>query len=349
MSAAEGSPQRPSRGRDIYFELGRGEAREGRPLEALLSAYRIGARVAWRHAAAGARQRGPRGATPSPRWPRRVRLHRRAVRALGRGLRLRAVRGGGRGGRPAARPGAADGRAPAGRAGGGGGRGPRRGLAAARHARRAGVARRPRRAPGERAAVRLARRAACATTPCARSCPTPRRPGACASSRARSTARPPRWAPWCPGRRPGGAPLARRAALRPGRRGPAPGRRPGGHGPAPGRAGPAARPAAARGPGRVEPGPARRPHRRARARACSRRCAAGSTTRGACPTWRAPSTCIRRRSATGSTQLREAFGPALDDPDGRFELALAVRAPGAAEPRPGEPQETSRRRPVSTS
>ena len=48
------------------------------------------------------------------------------------------------------------------------------------------------------------------------------------------------------------------------------------------------------------------------------------------------------------TQLREAFGPALDDPDGRFELALAVRAPAPRSP-PGVPQATSRRRPVSTS
>ena len=58
VSTAEGRVQRPGRGRDIYFELGRGEAREGRPLEALLSAYRIGARVAWRHAAAAAGRGG---------------------------------------------------------------------------------------------------------------------------------------------------------------------------------------------------------------------------------------------------------------------------------------------------
>jgi hypothetical protein len=35
-------------GRAIYVELGRGEFREGRSLDALLSAYRTGARVAWR-------------------------------------------------------------------------------------------------------------------------------------------------------------------------------------------------------------------------------------------------------------------------------------------------------------
>ena len=58
VSAAEGRPMRPARRRDIYFELGRGEAREGRALDALLAAYRVGARVAWRHAAAAARGAG---------------------------------------------------------------------------------------------------------------------------------------------------------------------------------------------------------------------------------------------------------------------------------------------------
>ena len=38
--------------REIYVELGRGELRAGRPLEALLAAYRLGARVAWRRQAA---------------------------------------------------------------------------------------------------------------------------------------------------------------------------------------------------------------------------------------------------------------------------------------------------------
>src|SRR5215210_7447605 len=38
-------------GRRVYVALGRGEARAGRSLEALLAAYRIGARVAWRRTA----------------------------------------------------------------------------------------------------------------------------------------------------------------------------------------------------------------------------------------------------------------------------------------------------------
>lgn len=39
---------------DAAYELGRGEVRDGRSMDALLSAYRVGARVAWRHLAAGA-------------------------------------------------------------------------------------------------------------------------------------------------------------------------------------------------------------------------------------------------------------------------------------------------------
>src|SRR3954463_404856 len=46
----------PLPGRALYADLGRGEAREGRTLEALLAAYRIGARVAWRRAAEPARE-----------------------------------------------------------------------------------------------------------------------------------------------------------------------------------------------------------------------------------------------------------------------------------------------------
>ncbi|HWT91488.1 MAG TPA: hypothetical protein VN238_00690, partial [Solirubrobacteraceae bacterium] len=38
------------RGRRAYVELGRGEFREGRSLESLLAAYRVGARIAWRRA-----------------------------------------------------------------------------------------------------------------------------------------------------------------------------------------------------------------------------------------------------------------------------------------------------------
>lgn len=42
-------PERPPEStREVYVELGRGEMRAGRRLEALLAAYRLGARVAWR-------------------------------------------------------------------------------------------------------------------------------------------------------------------------------------------------------------------------------------------------------------------------------------------------------------
>ncbi len=50
-------------GRDVYVQLGRGEQRVGRPLDSLLAAYRIGARVAWRRIAAAGR-RARLGAEP---------------------------------------------------------------------------------------------------------------------------------------------------------------------------------------------------------------------------------------------------------------------------------------------
>jgi hypothetical protein len=45
-------------GRDVYVGLGRAEFREGRTLDALQSAYRVGARVAWRRVSAAARREG---------------------------------------------------------------------------------------------------------------------------------------------------------------------------------------------------------------------------------------------------------------------------------------------------
>src|SRR3954463_469813 len=45
-------------GREVYVALGRGELHEGRTLDALQSAYRVGARVAWRRSAASARAAG---------------------------------------------------------------------------------------------------------------------------------------------------------------------------------------------------------------------------------------------------------------------------------------------------
>jgi hypothetical protein len=50
-------PEAP-RERDIYVALGRGELRQGRTLDSLQSAYRVGARVAWRRIAAAARRGG---------------------------------------------------------------------------------------------------------------------------------------------------------------------------------------------------------------------------------------------------------------------------------------------------
>jgi hypothetical protein len=46
------------RGREVYVALGRGELRQGRTLDSLQSAYRVGARVAWRRVAEAARRAG---------------------------------------------------------------------------------------------------------------------------------------------------------------------------------------------------------------------------------------------------------------------------------------------------
>src|SRR5918998_4481054 len=53
--------------RDTYVNLGRGEFHAGRSLDALLAAYRVGARLAWRRfVEAGA---GPRPPPPGPYSP----------------------------------------------------------------------------------------------------------------------------------------------------------------------------------------------------------------------------------------------------------------------------------------
>ena len=48
----------PEPARQVYVDLGRGELRAGRPLDALLAAYRLGARVAWRRLAAAGERAG---------------------------------------------------------------------------------------------------------------------------------------------------------------------------------------------------------------------------------------------------------------------------------------------------
>jgi hypothetical protein len=58
LDGVEGKPAQEEPGRDIYAMLGRGEVRLGRSMEALLAAYRIGARVAWRRASAVGREAG---------------------------------------------------------------------------------------------------------------------------------------------------------------------------------------------------------------------------------------------------------------------------------------------------
>src|SRR5215207_9810186 len=50
-------PEAP-REREVYVALGRGELRQGRTLDSLQAAYRVGARVAWRRIAAAGRRAG---------------------------------------------------------------------------------------------------------------------------------------------------------------------------------------------------------------------------------------------------------------------------------------------------
>jgi hypothetical protein len=45
-------------GREVYLALGRGELRQGRTLDSLQAAYRVGARIAWRHLSATGRDAG---------------------------------------------------------------------------------------------------------------------------------------------------------------------------------------------------------------------------------------------------------------------------------------------------
>jgi PucR C-terminal helix-turn-helix domain len=51
-------PEGRGAGREVYVNLGRGEMRAGRKLDALLAAYRVGARVAWRRLAAAGERAG---------------------------------------------------------------------------------------------------------------------------------------------------------------------------------------------------------------------------------------------------------------------------------------------------
>ena len=67
------------------YDLGRGEARNGRSMDALLAAYRVGARVAWRELAGLAAQAGVEATHDGAVRRAGVRLHRRAVRGQRRG------------------------------------------------------------------------------------------------------------------------------------------------------------------------------------------------------------------------------------------------------------------------
>src|SRR3954451_23422170 len=52
LALIAGEESDPREGSDLYVELGRNEVRSGRPIDILLGAYRIGARVMWRGFAA---------------------------------------------------------------------------------------------------------------------------------------------------------------------------------------------------------------------------------------------------------------------------------------------------------
>ena len=145
--------------RDTYVNLGRGEFHAGRSLDALLAAYRVGARLAWRRFVEAGTAAAPAARRPVLARRGDLRLHRRDLRRVGRRLRRGAVRRRGREPAPAPAPRAAAGAAPARLAGGGAHGGAGRRLAAAAPRRRARV-RRGRDCGGSRRRRRAARRRA---------------------------------------------------------------------------------------------------------------------------------------------------------------------------------------------
>src|SRR4051794_41660250 len=77
----------PAAGRDqgVYRALGRGEWREGRSLDALLAAYRVGARVAWRRLAQAGAAGGGGAQTEKPLAGAVFGLHAELSAGAGRG------------------------------------------------------------------------------------------------------------------------------------------------------------------------------------------------------------------------------------------------------------------------
>src|SRR3954464_12131706 len=58
LALIAGEERDPRKSSDLYVELGRNEVRSGRPIDTLLGAYRIGARVMWRGFAAEGQAKG---------------------------------------------------------------------------------------------------------------------------------------------------------------------------------------------------------------------------------------------------------------------------------------------------
>jgi len=77
----------------LFEEIGRIQWREGRELSTLLSAYQVGARVAWHHVSGTALETGGRAGGAGRAGGGGVRLHRPAVLGVGPGLRDGAVGG----------------------------------------------------------------------------------------------------------------------------------------------------------------------------------------------------------------------------------------------------------------
>ena len=315
-----------ARGATVYVALGRGEFRAGRRLDALQDAYRVGARVAWRRISEARDRRRARGADAGAARRVDLRLHRRDLGRVGRGLRERA--GGERrralarapGARATARRRRASTRRRRGRRGGRG-----LGAAAARWRRSPPTIATPS-ASRDRRRGRDRRRASTSSSACWSATPTPRASSSGFAARARGPARRARpdraWSArpaesWARAACAASARARRRAAARP----------------------------AARAP-REQLGALALHADPERSCASSRRSGSRRSTgctpvardapRGDAAGLAAPAgqragcRCrATRPSADGALPARRAcascFGATLEDPDARFELELALR------------------------
>ena len=341
-----------TRARDTYVNLGRGEFHAGRSLDALLAAYRVGARLAWRRFVEAGTAAGPAAGGDVLARRGDLRLHRRDLGRVGRRLRRGAVGGGRREPAPPAAAGPPARPGPAGRPGGDPHRRAGRRLAAAAAGRGAGGGRR--RPPAEPAAA-PPDAAAASRCPARRSSRRSRRGWRAGSAAGRSAAPPPASpACSCPTPTPpaaGARSRRRRSAERP---------------PA---SSAAARPSLAEAAASLRRAAARVPARRGRAASPAASSSPRTTSRRSCspptaalaadlaasrlaplaaladgPRARLTETLRAWLDRPGQVQavaaelgvhpqtvryrlrqLRELFGDAAGGPGGRFELSLALR------------------------